>query len=85
MRISSLVLVLGSLLSVACASDAEVICKKLDECNMLTNQSVDDCTSKVEKAGTDAERSDCADCMDDKSCSTIHNGGCLAECVSLVN
>jgi hypothetical protein len=83
MKIHSLLLVLGSLSAVACASDATVICEKMDECNLLEGQSVDDCTEEVDKAGTDSTRADCAECVDEKSCTTISNGGCTLDCIAL--
>lgn len=63
-----------------CGSDAGTICGKLDECNALEGLSVDDCEERVEKLGTDSTRADCAECLDSKSCSTIDNGGCNADC-----
>lgn len=73
-----------ALMAAACSSDAGTICGKLDECNVLTGVSKDDCEEEIDKTGTDSARSDCADCLDSKSCSTIAAGGCSADCAALV-
>ena len=66
-----------------CGSDEGTICSKLDECNALSGLSVSDCEERVAKLGTDSTRSDCAECLDSKSCSTIGSGGCAADCAIL--
>lgn len=86
MSIKRALLGLGlALTAAACSSDASTICAKLDECNVLAaGVSKNDCEEQAEKSGTDSERSDCADCLDSKSCSTIVNGGCSADCAALL-
>jgi hypothetical protein len=73
-----------ALAAAGCGSDAGTICDKLvDECHALNNVSVDDCKEEIEKTGTDSTRSDCADCLDSKSCATIAAGGCSTDCTAL--
>jgi len=63
-------------------SDAELICQKFDDCNILEGISYDDCVERVDTGLSSAKR-DCADCVDGKSCTTLGNGSCEAECASL--
>ncbi|MDD9947814.1 MAG: hypothetical protein OXU20_42630 [Myxococcales bacterium] len=63
-----------------CESDQEAICSKMDECNLLSGVSEDDCVETVEKEASESQAADCADCVDDKSCSSLTNGACEAEC-----
>lgn len=71
------------LFAMGCSSDGEVFCEKMDECNFLSGMSVDECSERVDKAGTEGERADCAACVDEKSCSSIDNGSCDADCTAL--
>lgn len=70
-----------TLVLMACSSDSEIICEKFDECNVLNpGVSVDSCVESVEKESTESARSDCAECVDEKSCGSLVNGACDAEC-----
>lgn len=73
---------LGWSITACKGSDAEVICDKLDECNLLLGLSKADCVDETEKAGTESERKTCADCVKDKSCSSLTSGACSAECAT---
>ncbi len=84
MKLSTVVLALSISGLVGCASDADVICDKVDECNLLQGISLDDCVERVEKISTDSERETCANCAKDKSCSSIASGACVAECAFLL-
>jgi hypothetical protein len=64
------------------AADAELICDKLDECNLLTGLSYTDCVEQVDEGLTSAKR-DCANCVDGKACATLTNEACDAECAAL--
>lgn len=79
-----LALTLG-LLASGCSSDGEIFCEKMDECNFLDGVSVEECAERVDKGGTEGERADCAACVDEKSCSSIDNGSCDADCTALFN
>jgi len=72
--------VLLGLLSIACSSEGEIICEKADECNLLIGQSIEDCAEDVEAELNSSQLTDCATCVDEKSCSSIVGGGCNAEC-----
>ena len=63
-----------------CFNDAETICEKADECNILVGQSVEECVEDVEKQGTDSEIEDCATCAEEKSCGSIVAQACDSEC-----
>ncbi len=66
-----------------CASDADVICDKIDECNfnaLIPGVSMDECVELLEKNATDSQRETCANCVKDKSCQSIASGACNAEC-----
>ena len=68
-----------------CGSDAGTICSKLiEECHILST-SVSECEEELESAGTDSARSDCAECLDSKSCGTISAGGCAADCAAFAS
>lgn len=78
-----LVLALG-LSAMGCSSEADVICEKLDECNVLAGRSLEECVELVEKAGTEGERADCASCVEEKSCSTLtETYSCVDECAAV--
>lgn len=69
----------------ACGSTAGDLCNRLDECNLLQNQSVDECTDATEDALddlSDGARSDCEDsineCLEFESCSNFAN--CTINC-----
>lgn len=72
------------LVTAACSSIEADFCEKLDECNALNGQSVDECTENSEKALedlADSKRSDCEDeyqdCVDKESCEAF--GQCVIE------
>jgi hypothetical protein len=73
-------LCLGWSMTACKASDAEVICDKADECNFLFGISRDDCVDIAEDEGTESELQTCADCGKDKSCPSLTDGACAAEC-----
>ncbi len=84
MKMTDTLKALGLLFFVAsatgCGSDAQAVCDKLDECNMLFGTSVDSCVETGEKDKTDSQLSDCAECVDGKSCETLSAGDCNAAC-----
>jgi hypothetical protein len=93
MKVASLLLVLGlsACALTACGddsededelSDAETICTALDDCNLLTGLSYADCVEIVDEGLTSAKQ-DCAECVEGKSCSTLQNAACDAECTAL--
>jgi hypothetical protein len=69
-----------ALTAFGCVSDAETICQKADECNILVGQSESECVERAEKDRTEGELADCVDCIDGKSCSTLVRGACAAAC-----
>jgi hypothetical protein len=70
-----LAMTLGAALLGGCTSTAKAGCKKADECNVLSGESVEGCTERAQKALdnlTSGQRSDCEkelnDCVDKSSC-----------------
>lgn len=85
MRVLLTILSLSFFLVACGGSSAEVICDKLDECNILQGQSASECTDEIEDAIDDGrvdedDVADCADCVEDNTCSEIRNGDCNAAC-----
>ena len=84
MKISDTIKALGFMFlaasAIGCGSDAQAICDKYDECNLLAGVSVDDCVELGEKLQTESKLADCAACVEGKSCDTIKNGDCNAAC-----
>lgn len=65
-----------------CASDADTICDKLDECNLLRT-STKECAENFETAYKDSEREACAKCIDAASCAGITRNECRSACPGL--
>lgn len=73
--------VLFAFSALACSSEGEVICEKLDECNILApGYSVEDCAEEAEDELNSSQLTDCATCIDEKSCNSILGGSCNADC-----
>ena len=73
--------VLFAFFALACSSEGEVICEKLDECNILAaGFSVEDCAEEMEDLLNSSQLTDCATCVDEKSCNSIIGGSCNADC-----
>jgi|GEM_PF-5003039 len=69
------------LLAAACDSHANVICEKIDTCGELDDATLDDCSETVEKRLTTSEAEDCAECMEEESCSSIFlRLSCVEDC-----
>jgi hypothetical protein len=88
-RVLVLWVALGGSLSAGCQSDSGAICEKLFACHLLWDEaptednkpgfSRDVCESQVESELGDAQREQCADCVDSHACEEI-TAGCHAEC-----
>ena len=64
-------------------SGQATICKKIQECNLLAGTSEGDCEQNVQKGYTTSQITDCAGCVNGKSCTTLENGDCTAACPNL--
>lgn len=80
------VLVMALVASSGCASDCQVICGKLEFCNLLidTDRSgcIDRCESRKKTAGDWVPV--CSQCVDDASCDTLADAGCSNPCVPVI-
>jgi hypothetical protein len=66
-----------------CDSHATTICEKLDECNQLRNSTVSECSEGLEENFSESWKENCAECMNDESCSSIRAWGCADACPAL--
>lgn len=80
---------LGGCLSAGCQSDSGAICEKLFACHLLWDEAPTDdnkpgfnqnvCETQVESELSDAQRGECADCVDGTACEDITKS-CHAAC-----
>jgi hypothetical protein len=72
----------GAVVLAGCASDADEICGRLDECHLLPtmNFSTDKCEDQVEQKVGKARREQCAECVEKTDCAQIQDA-CRSVCV----
>lgn len=72
--------------SSGCASDCQVICGKLEFCNLLIETDRSGCIDRCEdrKEAVEDMVSSCSICVDDASCRTIADAGCSGPCSPVI-
>ena len=76
-----LALVAAGLSCVACDSAAESACKRAEECGLFdSDETYEGCVEDVEKDYSPGQLEECAQCLEDHSCSEIRDDACEKAC-----
>lgn len=74
-------LVLAGASCAACDSPAQSACKRAEECGLFdSDETYDACVKEVEKELPAGQLEECANCLDDHSCSEIKDDACEKAC-----
>lgn len=77
----SFALIVGASSLSACSSPAEVACEKVKECGLFgSSDTLEECVKEVEEELSPGQLEECAECVEEASCSNLHDKSCSKAC-----